>query len=113
MFCPNIGLLSTCVLSLIPLLRPFSWHSFLMPVLPHKLLGFLEAPVPFIIGVQVSHPPIISCPLPPRPRPQRCVHPAGLGWAGLSPACSRTCATFLLATSSNNAHGAMYIVQHI
>ena len=55
MFCPNIGLLSTCVLSLIPLLRPFSWHSFLMPVLPDKLLGFLEAPVPFIIGVQVSH----------------------------------------------------------
>ena len=54
MFCPNIGLLSTCVLSLIPLLRPFSWHSFLMPVLPDKLLGFLEAPVPFIIGVQVS-----------------------------------------------------------
>lgn len=52
MFCPNIGLLSTCVLSLIPLLRPFSWHSFLMPVLPDKLLGFLEAPVPFIIGVQ-------------------------------------------------------------
>ena len=55
MFCPNIGLLSTCVLSLIPLLRPFSWHSFFMPVLPDKLLGFLEAPVPFVIGVQVSH----------------------------------------------------------
>ena len=57
MFCPNIGLLSTCVLSLIPLLRPFSWHSFLMPVLPDKLLGFLEAPVPFIIGVQVGPAP--------------------------------------------------------
>ena len=57
MFCPNIGLLSTCVLSLIPLLRPFSWHSFLMPVLPDKLLGFLEAPVPFIIGVQVCYSP--------------------------------------------------------
>lgn len=58
MFCPNIGLLSACVLSLIPLLRPFSWHSLLMPVLPDKLLGFLEAPVPFIIGVQVSAPPL-------------------------------------------------------
>lgn len=54
LFCPNIGLLSTCVLSLIPLLRPFTWQSLLLPVLPDKLLSFLEAPVPFVIGVQVS-----------------------------------------------------------
>lgn len=106
MFCPNIGLLSTCVLSLIPLLRPFSWHSFLMPVLPDKLLGFLEAPVPFIIGVQVSHSLIISW-----PPPQGCVHPAGL--AGLSPPCSCTCATFMLPTSSSYTHGAMHIVRHM
>lgn len=54
LFCPNIGLLSTCVLSLIPLLRPFTWQSLLLPVLPDNLLSFLEAPVPFVIGVQVS-----------------------------------------------------------
>jgi len=54
LFCPNIGLLSTCVLSLIPLLRPFTWQSLLLPVLPDNLLKFLEAPVPFVIGVQVS-----------------------------------------------------------
>lgn len=52
LFCPNIGLLSTCVLSLIPLLRPFTWQSLLLPVLPDQLLSFLEAPVPFVIGVQ-------------------------------------------------------------
>ena len=57
LFCPNIGLLSTCVLSLIPLLRPFTWQSLLLPVLPDQLLGFLEAPVPFVIGVQVTHTP--------------------------------------------------------
>jgi len=54
LFCPNIGLLSTCVLSLIPLLQPFTWQSLLLPVLPDNLLKFLEAPVPFVIGVQVS-----------------------------------------------------------
>ncbi|KAK9820042.1 hypothetical protein WJX72_005418 [[Myrmecia] bisecta] len=51
-FCPNIGVLSTTVLSLVPLLRPFAWQSLLLPVLPASMLAFLEAPVPFILGVQ-------------------------------------------------------------
>ena len=56
-FCPNIGLLSTCVLSLIPLLRPFSWQHFLMPVLPdtQHWLTFLDSPTPFVVGIQVCH----------------------------------------------------------
>ena len=56
MFCPNIGLLSTAVLSLIPLIRPFAWQSLLMPVLPalDQMLDLMDAPVPFILGVQVS-----------------------------------------------------------
>ena len=66
LFCPNIGLLSTCVLSLIPLLRPFTWQSLLLPVLPDKLLSFLEAPVPFVIGVQVSSWFSICCNTLPR-----------------------------------------------
>ncbi len=33
-FCPNAGLLSSIVLSLIPLLLPFHWQSLLLPVLP-------------------------------------------------------------------------------
>lgn len=54
-FCPNVGLLSTCVLSLIPLLRPFSWQHFLMPVLPdtQHWLTFLDSPTPFVVGIQV------------------------------------------------------------
>ena len=33
-FCPNVGLLSGIVLSLVPLLLPFHWQSLLLPVLP-------------------------------------------------------------------------------
>lgn len=33
-FCPNAGLLSGVVLSLIPLLLPFHWQCLLLPVLP-------------------------------------------------------------------------------
>lgn len=55
-FCPNLGLLSTAVMSLIPLIRPFAWQSLLMPVLPaqENMLNLLDAPVPFIMGVQVN-----------------------------------------------------------
>ena len=43
-FCPNIGVLTSCVLALIPLLRPYAWQSLLLPVLPatEQMLDFLE-----------------------------------------------------------------------
>jgi len=50
--CPNVGHLSSIVLSLVPLLRPFVWESFFLPVLPEIMLNFLDAPVPFIVGMQ-------------------------------------------------------------
>uniref|UniRef100_A0A0D6R184 UDENN domain-containing protein n=1 Tax=Araucaria cunninghamii TaxID=56994 RepID=A0A0D6R184_ARACU len=50
--CPTLGILSAVVLSLIPMIRPFEWQSLLLPVLPKKMLDFLDAPVPFIVGVQ-------------------------------------------------------------
>ncbi|KAG9154348.1 hypothetical protein Leryth_000784 [Lithospermum erythrorhizon] len=50
--CPNLGVLSAVVLSIIPIIRPFEWQSLLLPVLPAKMLDFLDAPVPFIVGVQ-------------------------------------------------------------
>lgn len=50
--CSNLGILSASVLSLIPLIRPYQWQSLLMPVLPNDMLDFLEAPVPYIVGVQ-------------------------------------------------------------
>ena len=57
MFCPNIGLLTTAVLALTTLIRPFAWQHLIMPVLPassDNFLSVLEAPFPFIIGVQVG-----------------------------------------------------------
>ncbi|KAK8654169.1 hypothetical protein V6N13_128142 [Hibiscus sabdariffa] len=50
--CPNLGVLSAVVLSLIPMIRPFQWQSLMLPVLPMRMLDFLDAPVPFVVGVQ-------------------------------------------------------------
>ncbi|XP_020084627.1 uncharacterized protein LOC109707627 isoform X1 [Ananas comosus] len=50
--CPNLGVLSAIVLSIIPMIRPFEWQSLLLPVLPRKMVDFLDAPVPFIVGIQ-------------------------------------------------------------
>ncbi|CAH9065928.1 unnamed protein product, partial [Cuscuta europaea] len=50
--CSNLGVLSACVLSIIPLIRPYQWESWLMPVLPNDMLDFLDAPVPYIVGVK-------------------------------------------------------------
>ncbi|KAL2470591.1 DENN (AEX-3) domain-containing protein [Abeliophyllum distichum] len=50
--CPNLGILSAVVLSLIPIIRPFEWQSLFLPILPGKMLDFLDAPVPFIVGIQ-------------------------------------------------------------
>ncbi|CAN4110226.1 unnamed protein product [Withania somnifera] len=50
--CSNLGVLSACILSIIPLIRPYQWQSLLMPVLPDDMLDFLDAPVPYIVGVK-------------------------------------------------------------
>ncbi|KAL4352946.1 hypothetical protein GQ457_06G028530 [Hibiscus cannabinus] len=50
--CPNLGVLSAVVLSMVPLIRPFQWQSLFLPVLPTRMLDFLEAPVPFLVGLQ-------------------------------------------------------------
>ncbi|XVE78005.1 hypothetical protein DITRI_Ditri13aG0109400 [Diplodiscus trichospermus] len=50
--CPNLGVLSAVVLSLVSLIRPFQWQSLLLPVLPMRMLDFLDAPVPFLVGIQ-------------------------------------------------------------
>ncbi|GFP87241.1 denn domain-containing protein 5b [Phtheirospermum japonicum] len=48
--CSNLGVLSAIVLSVIPLIRPYQWQSWLMPVLPNDMLDFLDAPVPYIVS---------------------------------------------------------------
>ncbi|KAI3921285.1 hypothetical protein MKX01_001422, partial [Papaver californicum] len=50
--CPNLGVLSAVVLSLIPMIRPFGWQSLMLPVLPKNMLDFIDAIVPFIVGIQ-------------------------------------------------------------
>ncbi|KAL4296186.1 hypothetical protein GQ457_12G022100 [Hibiscus cannabinus] len=50
--CSNLGILSSIVLSIVPLIRPYQWQSLLMPVLPDDMLDFLDAPVPYIVGVK-------------------------------------------------------------
>ncbi|KAF5179229.1 DENN (AEX-3) domain-containing protein [Thalictrum thalictroides] len=52
--CTNLGILSASVLSVIPLIRPYHWQSLLMPVLPNDMLEFLDAPVPYIVGVKTK-----------------------------------------------------------
>ncbi|KAI5404745.1 hypothetical protein KIW84_051779 [Lathyrus oleraceus] len=49
--CPSLGVLSAVVLSLIPMIRPFQWQSLLLPVLPAKMIDFLDAPVPYIAEI--------------------------------------------------------------
>ncbi|KAJ0987602.1 hypothetical protein J5N97_005958 [Dioscorea zingiberensis] len=50
--CSNLGILSASVLSIVPLIRPYQWQSLLMPVLPIDMLDFLDAPVPYIVGIK-------------------------------------------------------------
>ncbi|CAJ2649945.1 unnamed protein product [Trifolium pratense] len=50
--CSNLGILSASVLSVIPLIQPYRWQSLLMTVLPNDMLEFLDAPVPFIVGIK-------------------------------------------------------------
>ncbi|KAL6523636.1 hypothetical protein OROGR_017239 [Orobanche gracilis] len=50
--CSNLGVLSAIILSVIPLIRPYQYQSLLMPVLPNDMLDFLDAPVPYIVGVK-------------------------------------------------------------
>ncbi|CAA6659330.1 unnamed protein product [Spirodela intermedia] len=50
--CSNLGILSAVVLSVVSLIRPYQWQSLLMPVLPNGMLDFLDAPVPYIVGIK-------------------------------------------------------------
>lgn len=61
-FCPNVGLLTGIVFSLVPALLPFTWHSLMLPVLPAAPphLDLLDAPVPFVMGVVYKTPDIRS-----------------------------------------------------
>lgn len=48
----HLGTLSSFVLGLIPLLKPFIWQGSFVPILPSSMAEALEAPVPFIFGIR-------------------------------------------------------------
>eukprot|EP00475_Leptophrys_vorax_P009975 TRINITY_DN16652_c1_g1_i1.p1 TRINITY_DN16652_c1_g1~~TRINITY_DN16652_c1_g1_i1.p1 ORF type:complete len:266 (-),score=23.48 TRINITY_DN16652_c1_g1_i1:299-1003(-) len=54
--CSNLSLLSAVVLSLVPMIQPFVWQAVMLPILPTKLLSFLDAPVPFLVGMEHKTP---------------------------------------------------------
>jgi hypothetical protein len=47
-------------MGLLPLLRPYRWHLLVMPVLPMSMLGFLDAPMPFLLGLQYKTPEVMA-----------------------------------------------------
>ena len=51
-FSPNLGQLSGVILSLLAMLRPLRPRGLFLPILPNSMTDFLEAPVPFIVGIQ-------------------------------------------------------------
>jgi hypothetical protein len=47
----DIGIVSSCVLAMVALLRPFKWPNLIIPIVPNSLREVIEAPVPLIAGV--------------------------------------------------------------
>ncbi|KYQ91925.1 DENN domain-containing protein [Tieghemostelium lacteum] len=50
--CDNLSILSSASFSMLSFLYPFIWQGLFVPILPSNLTDYLEAPVPFIAGVQ-------------------------------------------------------------
>mgnify|MGYP000358910296 CR=1 FL=1 len=47
----NLGLVTSCVLALPALIRPFKWPNLIIPVIPNTLNELLDAPVPMVAGL--------------------------------------------------------------
>ena len=54
----HLSLLNQISESLVNLLFPFYWHHIFIPVLPARLLNYLQAPLPYLIGVDRSYFPL-------------------------------------------------------
>jgi len=48
---PDVGTVSSVILALLSLLRPFEWAHVLVPIVPDSLLGVLAAPTPLLVGL--------------------------------------------------------------
>eukprot|EP01113_Clastostelium_recurvatum_P020279 TRINITY_DN2406_c1_g2_i5.p1 TRINITY_DN2406_c1_g2~~TRINITY_DN2406_c1_g2_i5.p1 ORF type:complete len:810 (+),score=171.49 TRINITY_DN2406_c1_g2_i5:362-2431(+) len=50
----SLGVVSSAVLSLVPLIKPFVWQGAFIPILPEILSESLDSPIPFIMGMQYA-----------------------------------------------------------
>ncbi|EGG22806.1 DENN domain-containing protein [Cavenderia fasciculata] len=50
--CDNLSVLSSACFSMTSFIFPFIWQGLFVPILPTALSDYLEAPVPYIVGVQ-------------------------------------------------------------
>ncbi|XP_049851813.1 DENN domain-containing protein 2A-like isoform X2 [Schistocerca gregaria] len=50
-FCKNLSVLTSCLQACISIIYPFVWQHVFIPVLPSKMMNFVCAPVPFVIGI--------------------------------------------------------------
>ena len=48
----SVPLLSTAIAALLRLLYPLKWEATLVPILPEALIGYIEAPTPFLMGAR-------------------------------------------------------------
>lgn len=47
----NLGLLSSCVVGILALIRPFKWTNLMVPIVPNSLREVLDAPIPLVAGI--------------------------------------------------------------
>jgi len=47
-------LVTACACAFLELLKPYEWASNFMPLLPTNMIGFVNSPVPFLIGMVVD-----------------------------------------------------------
>jgi len=52
LFSKHKALLTHCCVALISFLFPFNYQHILIPILPENMTGALEAPVPYLIGIE-------------------------------------------------------------
>ena len=51
---PDYDQLMLCAYCSTALVFPFSWHHVFVPILPASQRGFLDAPVPYIMGLKID-----------------------------------------------------------
>ncbi len=48
-------LVTSCACALVELLKPYTWASNFIPLLPSYMIDFVNSPVPFIIGMAIDN----------------------------------------------------------